>query len=54
MALCFVMMFGRIGAVVGSNFVGVILNSHCNIMFGIFTSLLIGEFVNIKKKKKGE
>lgn len=33
MALCFIMMFGRIGAVVGSNFVGAVLEGNCDLIF---------------------
>lgn len=44
MALCFVMMSGRIGAVVGSNFVGAVLNGNCGYVFGVFTGMLVGKF----------
>ncbi|XP_037050123.1 synaptic vesicle glycoprotein 2B-like [Bradysia coprophila] len=41
MALCLVMMFGRIGAVVGSNFVGALLDGECSAIFTINASLLL-------------
>lgn len=44
MALCFVMMSGRIGAVVGSNMVGALLNGRCDWIFWIFTAFLMGNY----------
>lgn len=41
MSLCVVLMFGRIGAVAGSNFVSFMLVTHCQLMFGLFGGLLI-------------
>lgn len=45
MALCFIMMSGRIGAVVGSNFVGAVLDGNCEYVFSVFTALLSGEVI---------
>lgn len=33
MALCFILMFGRIGAVIGGNLIGALIGSHCNVIF---------------------
>lgn len=41
MSLCVVLMFGRIGAVAGSNFVSFMLVKQCELMFGLFGALLI-------------
>lgn len=38
------MMSGRIGAVVGSNLIGVFLYGHCEYVFGVCTSMLLGEW----------
>lgn len=42
MALCLVMMFGRLGAVTGGNIVGALLFNHCNSIFYISASALLG------------
>lgn len=47
MALSLVFMFGRIGAVIGSNIVAALLESHCEWIFGINAILLVGEFWNL-------
>lgn len=47
MALTFVMMSGRIGAVVGSNVVGALLNGNCDWTFGMFIVLLGGNLIDI-------
>lgn len=49
MALCFIMMFGRIGAVVGSNFVGAVLEGNCDL---IFLTSSIGVFGIIRTQKE--
>lgn len=48
MALCLVMMFGRIGAVLGSNFVGAMLGSECDTIFVTNSSLLLGGWTTWK------
>lgn len=41
MALCVVLMCGRLGAVIGSNFVSLTIESHCEAMFGVFGGILL-------------
>lgn len=41
MALAFCLMFGRIGAMAGSNLVGPLLNNLCDYIFYIFTVIHI-------------
>lgn len=41
MSLCTVLMIGRIGAVAGSNFVSIMIVTHCESMFGMFGGLLL-------------
>lgn len=41
MSLCFVLMIGRLGAVAGSNFVSLMIATHCQVMFAIFGGLLL-------------
>lgn len=41
MALCVVLMCGRMGAVIGSNFVSLTIESHCELMFGVFGGILL-------------
>lgn len=41
MALCYVVMFGRIGAVVGANIIGALLNGSCNYIFGLLGTLML-------------
>ncbi|XP_073831689.1 uncharacterized protein [Musca autumnalis] len=33
MGMCFIMMIGRLGAVLGSNFIGVLLYNYCDVTF---------------------
>ncbi|CRK87479.1 CLUMA_CG001280, isoform A [Clunio marinus] len=40
-SLCFVLMIGRIGAVIGSIFVSFMIVAHCQLMFGLFAALLL-------------
>lgn len=44
MALCLILMTGRLGAMVGSNVVGVLLTYNCELIFIVMGGLLIGEF----------
>jgi MFS transporter, VNT family, synaptic vesicle glycoprotein 2 len=41
MSLCIVLMFGRFGAVAGSNFVSFMIARECELMFGLFGGLLL-------------
>lgn len=41
MALCFVMMSGRVGAVVGSNIIGALLEGNCNYVFGLLSAFML-------------
>jgi MFS transporter, VNT family, synaptic vesicle glycoprotein 2 len=41
MSLCVVLMMGRMGAVVGSNFVSFMIVKECELMFGLFGGLLL-------------
>lgn len=43
MSLCFSLMFARLGAVVGANVTSLLLKSHCQLLFGLSGSLLIGK-----------
>lgn len=48
MALCFVLMIGRLGAVAGSNFVSLMIISQCELMFTVFgVLLLVSAFISI-------
>lgn len=48
MSLCLVLMIGRLGAVAGSNFVSLMIATHCQAMFEIFGGLLIlSAFISI-------
>lgn len=44
MALCIIFMLGRIGSVVGSNVIGVLINVNCNSIFFIYGALLASKF----------
>lgn len=44
MALCFVMMFGRIGGVAGSNFIGAVINGYCGVIFIVAAFVLVGMY----------
>lgn len=46
MALCFVMMFGRIGGVAGSNFIGAVINGYCGVIFIVAAIVLVGMYLN--------
>lgn len=41
MALCFVMMFGRIGTVGGSNFIGAVIHGYCDVIFMVAAPCLV-------------
>ncbi|XP_065085913.1 putative transporter SVOPL [Ochlerotatus camptorhynchus] len=41
MAVCIALMVGRLGSVVGSNMLGILLERHCELTFGIASVLLI-------------
>lgn len=41
MAVCIALMVGRLGSVVGSNMLGILLEQHCELTFGIASVLLI-------------
>lgn len=41
MALCFVMMIGRIGTVVGSNFIGAVIHGYCDVIFIVAAPCLV-------------
>lgn len=41
MAVCIALMFGRLGTVVGSNMLGVLLENYCELTFVIPSVLLI-------------
>lgn len=40
MALCMVVMFGRIGSVAGGNVIGALLEGNCDYVFGILAVLM--------------
>lgn len=37
------LMFGRLGAVAGSNFTAILLDDHCEIVFYLAGSVLLGK-----------
>lgn len=41
MATCLILMFGRLGAVGGSNFVGLLLDGHCELIFYLYAALIL-------------
>lgn len=42
MAVCISLMFGRLGSVVGANTAAVLLDNHCETVFYLSGSTLIG------------
>lgn len=42
MALCLIMMFGRLGSVAGANIVGALLFTACDVIFYVAAFVLIG------------
>lgn len=47
MATCLILMFGRIGGVGGSNFVGLLLDDYCDLIFYLYSGLILSESRNI-------
>lgn len=47
MAVSIALMFGRLGSIVGSNLVGVILAVNCAATFYLYTSFILGKFQNL-------
>lgn len=47
MAVSISMMFGRMGSIVGSNLVGVILESNCSFTFYLYSGFILGKFALI-------
>lgn len=45
MAVCVVLMFGRLGSIVGSNLIGAILEVNCSGTFYLYSIFIIGEFI---------
>lgn len=43
MALCFIMMAGRIGAIVGSNYTGALIEGNCEVIFILNAAFLTGK-----------
>ncbi|XP_055846219.1 synaptic vesicle glycoprotein 2B [Episyrphus balteatus] len=57
MAMCLVMMTGRLGAVVGSNVIGLVIFTNCNMLFYIYVGIIVvtgfcSIFLPDKKKDK--
>lgn len=48
MALCFILMFGRIGAVIGGNIIGALIANYCDyILFYFNAGSLIGKTLHL-------
>lgn len=47
MATCLILMFGRLGAVGGSNLVGLLLYGQCEIIFYLYGALIFSKFICI-------
>lgn len=45
MATCLILMFGRLGAVGGSNFVGLLLDINCELIFYLYGAMILSEYV---------
>lgn len=43
MATSFIMLCGRVGSVTGSNFIGLVLQNHCPLIFYVFGGVLISK-----------
>lgn len=43
MAVCISLMFGRLGSVVGANTAAVLLDNHCETVFFLAGSTLVGK-----------
>lgn len=58
MALCVIFMMGRIGSLIGSNIIGVLIAHNCNLIFFIYGGMLASKYLytlniskyNIKRK----
>lgn len=48
-ATSFVLMCGRLGSVLGSNFIGLLLDTHCNAIFYMFAATLTSKQTTICK-----
>lgn len=44
MAVSISMMFGRVGSIVGSNLVAVMLESNCSATFYLYSGFILGEW----------
>lgn len=44
MAICLIMMLGRVGSMVGSNLIGVFLEVNCGAGFYLFGGIIVGKF----------
>lgn len=47
MATCLILMFGRLGAVGGSNLVGLLLYGHCEIIFYLYGAIIFSKLICI-------
>lgn len=45
MAVCISLMFGRLGAVVGSNTAALLLDNHCEVAFYLSGTSVIGKWL---------
>lgn len=60
MAVCISLMFGRLGSVFGSNLVGLLLDSHCQVTFALsgitlFCSAVLVFFIpNISRRSMSD
>ena len=48
MATCLILMFGRLGAVGGSNFVGLLLDGYCELIFYLYGALIISKLMELE------
>lgn len=44
MATCLILMFGRVGGVGGSNFVALLLNVDCELIFYLYSGMILSKF----------
>lgn len=49
MAICISLMFGRLGSVVGSNVVALLLDDHCESVFYLSGTTVIGKKATLIK-----
>lgn len=45
MAVCIILMCGRFGTTLGSNIVGVFIETHCELTFAVFSCVVIGKIL---------